>query len=101
MTRALPLAALALIAITAPWPAQAQELWQGRELWPAVPPELGFRSPPPYGWIPYRCSDRQVLNFYHGALYHEPPAVYRGYVYRPYYRYTAARIVPRVYACAE
>ncbi len=80
--------------MTLPWSAQ------GQELWPAVPPELGFRSPP-REWIPYRCSNRPVLNFYHGALYHEPPAVYRGYVYRPYYRYTASRTVPRVYACAE
>lgn len=90
---ALPLAALALTALASPSSAQ--------RLWPAIPPELGPNAPLSRGWIPYRCSERPVLNFYDGALYDQPPAVYRGYVYRPYYRYTAARVVPRVYFCVE
>jgi hypothetical protein len=42
-----------------------------------------------------------VQNLYHGALYREPPAIYRGYAYRPYYRYTASRVVPRTYFCVD
>jgi hypothetical protein len=93
MTRALVLAALAWTVSALPAPAQ--------ELRPAVPPELGVRSPLPRVWLPYRCSAGPVENAYHGALYREPPAIYRGFAYRPYYRYTAARIVPRTYFCAE
>ena len=29
----------------------------------------------------------------------EPPALYRGYAYRPYYRYSAYRRLPRTYFC--
>ncbi|MBR0798093.1 hypothetical protein JQ615_22125 [Bradyrhizobium jicamae] len=93
MKTAVALAVLALTVTTLPAPAQ--------ELWPAVPPELGLRKPLPWLWLPYRCSPGPVQNFYHGALYHEPPALYRGYAYRPYYRYTAARVEPRTYYCVE
>ncbi|WP_246732388.1 hypothetical protein [Bradyrhizobium yuanmingense] len=41
-----------------------------------------------------------VNNFYHGAYYgEEPPALYRGCAYRPYYRYRAYRKLPRTYFC--
>jgi hypothetical protein len=41
-----------------------------------------------------------VINFYHGAYYgEEPPALYRGNGYRPYYRYRAYRKLPRTYFC--
>jgi hypothetical protein len=40
----------------------------------------------------YRCAVGPVYNFYDGAWYcGRVPAVYRDYVYRPYYRYTAYR----------
>jgi len=69
--------------------------------WPTIPAEAGVRSLVPYGWVPYRCSDGPVFNLYHGALYDTPPAIWLGYAYRPYYRYTAWRVLPRTYACAE
>ena len=49
----------------------------------------------------HRCDDGPVFNLYHGAYYDAPPAVYLGYAYRPYYRYTAWHVVPRTYVCAE
>ena len=74
---------------------------QGSELRPAIPPELAVVSPVPPLLLPYRCTAGPVQSAYHGALYHEPPAIYRGFAYRPYYRYTASRIVPRTYFCVE
>ncbi|WP_426443029.1 hypothetical protein [Bradyrhizobium genosp. P] len=91
--RNAPLVALALTASVLAAPAQ--------ELWPAVPPELGVHSPLPNVWLPYRCTTGPLLNVYHGALYREPPAIYRGYAYRRYYRYTAYHVVPRTYFCVE
>jgi hypothetical protein len=69
---------------------------------PAVPPEIG--SAPVTGpvWSAYRCSEGPVYNFYHGAYYgEEPPALHRGYAYRPYYRYSAYRTLPRTYFCVN
>ncbi len=67
---------------------------------PAIPAELGTRSPLGAAWIPYECTEGPVANFYHNAYYgHRAPALYLGYAYRPYYRYTAYRIVPRTYFC--
>jgi hypothetical protein len=88
-------AVLAAIAFSSPEPAQA------RDRWPAVPDEVGVRRLNDFGWIPYRCSDGPVFNLYHGVYYDAPPAVYLGYAYRPYYRYTANRVIPRTYFCAE
>jgi hypothetical protein len=74
-----------------------------RDRWPDIPAEIGVGAPlrdavP----IPYRCSNAPVNNFYDGAYYGgEPPAVFLGYAYRPYYRYTAYRIIPRMYFCSE
>ena len=74
---------------------------RAHEIWPAIPPEIGVGSPAAYGWIPYRCVERPVANFYHGAWYGgEPPAIYRGVAYRPFYRYAAYRVMPRRYYCA-
>ena len=67
----------------------------------ALEGEFGVRQLRPVGLFPYRCSDGLVYNFYHGALYSEPPAIYLGQTYRPYYRYTAARVIPRTYFCSE
>ena len=51
-------------------------------------------------WDIYRCAEGPVINFYHGAYYgQEPPALYRGYAYRPHYRYSAYRRLPRKYFC--
>jgi hypothetical protein len=73
---------------------------QAHERWPAIPEEMGTRSPLGVAWIPYRCSQGPVFNFYHGAYYGgRAPAIYLGYSYRPYYRYTAYRILPRTYFC--
>jgi hypothetical protein len=83
----------ALTAIV-PLAARAQE---GR---PAIPAEQGVRLVGRVGWLPYRCSDGPVYNFYHDALFDAPPAIYRGYAYRPYYRYTAWHVVPRTYVCS-
>jgi hypothetical protein len=81
--------AAALAAIIVPLAAQAQERR------PAIPAEQGVRPVGRVGWLPYRCSDGPVYNFYHG-----PPAVYLGFAYRPYYRYTAWHVVPRTYFCS-
>lgn len=92
--------ALAFITIT----VLAAACWQpvqATERWPDIPPEIGLRQFRPAGLIPYRCSDEPVYNFYHRALYGEPPAVYLGHAYRPYYRYTAYRVMPRTYYCSE
>ena len=75
---------------------------QAGELWPAIPPEIG--SAPRIGpvWTDYRCSGGPAYNFYHDAYYgEEPPALRRGYAYRPYYRYSAYRKLPRTYFCVE
>ncbi|MBR0872661.1 hypothetical protein JQ633_20025 [Bradyrhizobium tropiciagri] len=74
---------------------------QAGELRPTIPPELVTLYPLPPPAIPYRCSTGPVTNAYDGALYNAPPAVYRGFAYRPYYRYTAYRVVPQTYVCAE
>ena len=73
------------------------------ERWPVIPEEIGIRPPPArLTSISYRCSDGPADNFYHGAWYAgQPPALYRGHAYRPYYRYTAYRVVPRTYLCSE
>jgi hypothetical protein len=76
---------------------------QAHERWPGIPEEIGIGPPPArYAWIPYRCSDGPADNFYHGAWYAgQPTALYRGRAYRPYYRYSAYRVVPRTYLCSE
>ena len=86
-----------LAAMAASLPSQAHERW------PVIPWEIGVGPPPArYAWIPFRCSDGPAYNFYHNAWYAgQPPALYRGYAYRPYYRYTAYRVVPRTYLCSE
>ena len=93
---ALMIATLAAFALALPQPASAHERW------PDVPPEVQSL---PLGdgaaLLPYRCSDGPVYNSYHGAWYRTPPAVYRGFAYRPFYRYTAWRAVPTNYFCAE
>jgi hypothetical protein len=88
-------AALAAIVLSMAGPAQAHDRW------PAVPAEAGVRPLAGVGRLPYRCDDRPVFNLYHGAYYDMPPAIYLGYAYRPYYRYTAWRVIPRTYVCAE
>ena len=89
--------ALALAALSAALPGPAT----AGERWPDVPVELGVAPIGRDGLMPYRCSETPVNNFYHDAVYHEPPAVYLGFAYRPYYRYRATRMVPRIYSCSE
>lgn len=93
---ALIVAALAAPAMAVGGPAQAHDRW------PDIPYEVGAGAPiDRAGWIPYRCNDGPVYNFYHGAYYGgQPPAVFLGYAYRPFYRYTAYRVVPRTYFCS-
>lgn len=74
---------------------------EARPRWPVIPEELGVRSPLPPAWIPYRCTDGPAANFYHGAYYREPTALYLGYAYRRHYRYTAYRVIPRTYLCSD
>jgi hypothetical protein len=72
------------------------------ELWPAIPPEIGVAPRIGPVWGEYRCNLGPVYNFYRGAYYgEEPPALWRGYAYRPYYRYSAYRKLPRTYFCVE
>lgn len=87
--------ALGATALTLPEPGQAGERW------PDIPTEQGLAPVGHVGWLPHRCSGAPVTNFYHGALYDAPPAVYRGFAYRPYYRYAAWRVNPRTYFCSE
>jgi hypothetical protein len=87
--------ALAAAAAPLPQPAHAGERW------PAIPAETGVSPVGCIGWLPTRCSIGPVYNFYHDALYYQAPAIYLGYAYRPYYRYTAWRVIPRTYFCAE
>ena len=89
--------AAALVAIAAALPPATQ----AQERRPAIPRDQGVRLVGRVGFLPYRCAEAPVTNFYHDALYDQPPAVYRGFAYRPYYRYTAWHIVPRTYVCAE
>jgi hypothetical protein len=90
-------AAVVATAATLSLPVDAHERW------PVIPEEIGIGPPPArYTWIPYRCSDGPADNLYHGAWYAgQPPALYRGRAYRPYYRYTAYRVVPRTYLCSD
>jgi hypothetical protein len=68
--------------------------------YPAIPPEVGVAPFIGPTWDAYRCAEGLPYNFYHGAYYgEEPPALYRGYAYRPYYRYSAYRRLPRTYFC--
>jgi hypothetical protein len=85
-------AALAAIAAV---PARAEERV------PAIPDEQGVRLVGSVGWRPYRCTNEPVHNFYHDALYDGPPAIYRRYAYRTFYRYKAWRVTPRTFVCAE
>lgn len=72
------------------------------QLIPVVPPEIGVAPVTGPIWTAYRCSAGPVYNFYHDAYYgEEPPALYRGYAYRPHYRYTAYRKLPRTYFCVS
>jgi hypothetical protein len=89
-------AALAATGVAFPAPAQAHDRW------PDIPDEVGAGAPiDGVVWIPYRCTDGPVYNFYHGAYYGgQPPAVFLGYAYRPYYRYMAYRVIPRTYFCS-
>ena len=89
ITFAAALAALTIIPVTT----------QARALWPDVPPEIGVRRIGEVGLVPFRCSDGFPANYYHNAWYDVPPAQYRGYAYRPYYRYSAYRVIPRDYYC--
>jgi hypothetical protein len=88
-------AALTATAAALAVPAQAQQRW------PVIPDEVGVAPRiDRLDWLAYRCALGPVYNFYHGAYYGgEPPAVYRGYAYRPYYRYAAYRVLPRTYVC--
>ena len=96
MPRRLIAAALLIVSAAVATTAQAYDGY------PAIPPELGIHSPAGYGWAPYRCADWPVANFYHNAWYaHVAPAVYGNHVYRPFYRYTAWRVVPRTYYCVQ
>jgi hypothetical protein len=89
-------ALVATVAISS-LPAQAQQRFL------VTPEEIGIGPPPArYTWIPFRCTEGFADNFYHGAWYAgQPTALYRGRAYRPYYRYSAYRAVPRTYLCSE
>jgi hypothetical protein len=64
-----------------------------------VSPANAYRARP-YVAANYYCSDGPVYDFYRSPyLGRQVPAVYLGYVYRPFYRYTAYRVFPRTYVC--
>ena len=89
-------AALTAIAVACLGQARAHQRW------PAIPAEVGTGVPMDrVVWIPYRCNDGPVRNFYHGAYYGgQAPAAFLDHAYRPFYRYTAYRILPRTYFCS-
>ena len=91
-------AVLVATAAISSLPAQAQQ-----PFFLVTPEEIGIGPPPArYAWIPFRCTDGPAENFYHGAWYAgQPTALYRGKAYRPFYRYTAYRAVPRTYLCSD
>ena len=88
-------ATLAVLSAVLPVASQAYERW------PAIPLEQGYHPVARPAPLPWRCADEPVFNFYHGAYYRRPPAVYLGNTYRPFYRYTAWQTLPRTYVCAE
>lgn len=88
--------ALAAISAATAGPAGAHDRWVA-----VIPPEIGVTPLGPAGLVLHRCGEGPVYNFYHDALYSQPPAVHLDYAYRPYYRYTAYRVIPRTYVCAE
>jgi hypothetical protein len=90
---ALMIAAALAVSLSAPSHAHKR--------WPVVPTEAGARPVGSVGWVPARCSDGPAFNLYHEAYYNAPPALWLGYAYRPFYRYTAYRAIPRSYACTE
>lgn len=95
--RQMCLIVLAALATTCAGPARA-----GDRIIPVVPPEIGVAPVVGPVWNGYRCSDGPAYNFYHDAYYgEEPPALYRDYAYRPHYRYTAYRRLPRTYFCVS
>jgi hypothetical protein len=68
--------------------------------YPVVPPEIGVAPSIGPTWDTYRCAQGPVYSFYHDAYYGgEPPALYRRYAYRPFYRYSGYRRWPRKYLC--
>jgi hypothetical protein len=74
-------AGVLLATLIAAAPARAGGPYQ------AVPPEAAvapFVGPTSDA---HRCAEGPVPNFYQGAYYgEEPPAIYRGYAYRPHDR---------------
>jgi hypothetical protein len=89
-------AALAATGVALAGPAKAHDRW------PDIPYEIGVGVPiAGVVGIPYRCNDGPTYNFYHGAYYGgRAPAVFLDYAYRPFYRYTANRVIPRTYFCS-
>ncbi len=88
-------AVLTATAVAAPGPAAAGQHWDSDV-------SGGLSSGAPVGGYysrGYRCSRGPVYNMYDGAYFGEIPAVYLGYAYRPYYRYTAYRVFPTTYSC--
>ncbi|MGY4488195.1 hypothetical protein ACVWWR_007386 [Bradyrhizobium sp. LM3.2] len=77
-----------LAALIATTPARA-----GGPLYPAVPPEVGVAPFIGPTWEHLSLRGRA------GDQFLEPPALYRGYAYRPYYRYSAYLRLPRTYFC--
>src|ERR1700736_1225367 len=76
-----------------PGPAQAHDRW------PDIPDEVGAGAPiAGVVWIPYRCTDGPVYNFYHGAYYGgEPPGAFLCYASPPSYRYIVFRVYSETY----
>ena len=95
MRNALALLFATLAAMSGP----SGEAAQAHEIRAVIPAEIGVPPVGDFGRLPYRCSAGPVYNFYHGAYYNEPTALYLDYAYRPYYRYTAYRQFPRTYFC--
>jgi hypothetical protein len=92
-------ASATVVAFQIGWIAAFSVPVAAHELLPVIPPELGIRSPAVREVAPYYCEPF-AYNFYHGTNYAEPPATYRGYTYRYYYRYSAYRRVPLTYVCS-
>ena len=98
MRTAVALTVAVLLAAAVPLTGQAEA---GHRWVAVIPPEIGVPPLGPAGGFPARCAAGPVYNFYHEGLYSQAPAVHLGYAYRPYYRYTAYRVLPRTYACGR
>jgi hypothetical protein len=88
------LAALIVTVVAACSPAAGRDFWAPYDEDGFIPGTVVEVQPV------YRCSPVPVVKAYDGMHFHRYiPAVHLGYAYRPFYRYSAYRVVPPTFAC--